>query len=68
MTLRQDINQALSLLAEAQPFVEAKSCHYPWCVNGEEPPPGQDAHPACAMQRQWVADVEALRAHVAGLM
>lgn len=60
MTLRDEIDEALQLLDEARPFVEAKSCHHGWCERGNPSPTGEAPHPACQHQRQWVRDVDAL--------
>ena len=64
MTLRNEIDEALRLLEEARPFVEAKSCHYDWCESGDPSPSGEPPHPACQQQRQWIHDVDALRIRV----
>ena len=62
--------EMLSLLEEARPMMEAKCCHFEWCIErrgivSDNQAEGfreviEGMHPGCAPYRQWLDRYEAV--------
>lgn len=58
------MTEVRSLLTEARPMMEAKCCHFDWCIEGsgvvsDQQSEGFDEiedgmHPGCAPYRRWL--------------